>query len=101
MRRARSKVAGSDGLLPSSMPFAQEKQAPSESLEGHLPVTAEAGQQLAELEAQLEAEAGLKLQLLERVHHLESQVNVTCDPPLVPVCHPLNWQLQTPWDQQD
>ncbi|BDA41968.1 hypothetical protein COCOBI_02-7660 [Coccomyxa sp. Obi] len=54
--------------------LSQESQPPAESLEGHVPVTAEAGQQLAELEAQLEAEAGLKLQLLERVHHLESQV---------------------------
>ncbi len=66
--------------------FAQESQAPSKSLEGHLPLTAEAGQQLAELEAQLEAEAGLKLQLLERVHHLESQVNMTCEPTPDPHC---------------
>lgn len=50
-------------------------------------VPARDGQQLAELKAQLEAEAGVKLQLQERVHHLETQVRASshCDIPTAPV----------------
>ncbi len=38
------------------------------------PAAEEAGEQVAELKAQLKAEAGFKQELLERVHHLETQV---------------------------
>lgn len=70
-------------------------QVDEEFKEEQQPAPAEAGEQLEELKAQLEAEAGVKEQLLEHVHHLETQVRnspniVHCA--ILALCFPVAWQ---------